>query len=341
MWSRFSPRRFLGAVAHAFAFGRSRRVRSGLQAPSPRPNLEALEDRTMLDIALTSFVVPPAGRVGQTLSFSAAATETDGSPLLYNWNFGDGTTQQGATVTHAYGSATQPGQPLTVKLQVTSQEPDGTVPDGLEEDAFIDIGEKPTVDLSASRTTVAPGGTVGFAADVTDLAGPDDIAAVEWDFNYNGWAFQPDAAESGDLAPLHTFTAPGTPTVAVRVTDQSGDQSLATLQLTVSGPPEFTSDPAATFVLGQYNTFQMTTAALPVAAFSTAGDLPDGVSLTDNNDGTATLSGTPTGPVGDYALTLTAANALGSTDQGFTLTVANFLDNPGDQTSREGDTVAL
>ena len=51
----------------------------------------------------------------------------------------------------------------------------------------------------------------------------------------------------------------------------------------------------------------MTTDADPRAAISSVGTPPDGLTLTDNGDGTAILSGTPTAP-GTYTVTLAAEN---------------------------------
>src|SRR4029077_11886093 len=48
-------------------------------------------------------VTPNPGLVNQTLAFSAAIASS--TPVTVTWNFGDGTSQTGASVTHAYGTA--------------------------------------------------------------------------------------------------------------------------------------------------------------------------------------------------------------------------------------------
>src|SRR5262249_2722583 len=69
-------------------------------------------------------------------------------------------------------------------------------------------------------------------------------------------------------------------------------------------------------------TFTVNTTGFPKPAV-TAGALPGGLTLTDNGDGTATISGTPAaGTAGPHAVTLTASNGVGATaTQALALTV--------------------
>ena len=61
----------------------------------------------------------------------------------------------------------------------------------------------------------------------------------------------------------------------------------------------------------------------PVPTITTASTLPDGVTLTDNHDGTAVLTGTPDPNAGGlYPITITATNGIGApVNQSFVLTV--------------------
>jgi hypothetical protein len=54
--------------------------------------------------ALTSaaFALPNPALVSQSVVFTAAASDADGDTLTYAWNFGDGVTDSGASVAHAY-----------------------------------------------------------------------------------------------------------------------------------------------------------------------------------------------------------------------------------------------
>ena len=101
------------------------------------------------------------------------------------------------------------------------------------------------------------------------------------------------------------------------------------MTVTVKGiAPTFSSAAAATFSTGQTDEFTITTNGSPAAAITRlSGALPEGVTLHDNGDGTATLSGTPdltTAPVGgsqNYEFTLRASNVEGQAGQSFSLTV--------------------
>jgi len=94
--------------------------------------------------------------------------------------------------------------------------------------------------------------------------------------------------------------------------------------LTVQEAPRFLSDAFTTFKVGQPGLFTISTAGYPpVYDITYTGSLPDGVTLTDNNDGTATLSGTPASLQGGvYNISLTAINGVTpNSTQSFVLTV--------------------
>ncbi len=93
--------------------------------------------------------------------------------------------------------------------------------------------------------------------------------------------------------------------------------------LGASTAPAVTSADNATFTAGSPGTFTVTTTGTPAASLFLTGTTPVGVTFTDNNDGTATISGTPgVGTVGSYPITITATNGVGAdATQSFTLTV--------------------
>jgi sugar lactone lactonase YvrE len=105
----------------------------------------------------------------------------------------------------------------------------------------------------------------------------------------------------------------------------------STVSLVVSTGPSTTQAPAlnsangATFTLGVFNSFSVTTTGSPVPSLTWTGTLPNGVTMVDNHDGTGTLSGTPTG-YGTFHIVFKASNGVGSpATQHFTLIVAGPL----------------
>ena len=127
-----------------------------------------------------------------------------------------------------------------------------------------------------------------------------------------------------------TATLSGTPdagtggSYVITITAANGVGSAAgqSFTLTVDEAPAITSANAATFVSGHQNDFTVTTTGTPTASIAETGSLPDGVTLTDNGDGTATLSGNPAADSADtYTFTITATNVVAPADQTFTLTI--------------------
>ena len=108
--------------------------------------------------------------------------------------------------------------------------------------------------------------------------------------------------------------------------DESADELAAIpYEYTVNVPqaPAITSASATTFTTGIAGTFTVTTTGVPTPAITESGHLPAGVTFTDNDNGTATLAGTPeAGTGGRYPIMITANNGVSpNATQSFTLTV--------------------
>ena len=129
-----------------------------------------------------------------------------------------------------------------------------------------------------------------------------------------------------------TATLAGTPAggtggvypITITAANGIGSDAMQSFVLTVNQPAGISSPATTTFVVGHAGSFTVTFTGHPTPAMSKSGFLPAGVTFVDNHDGTATLSGTPaSGTMGDYPLTLTAANGVGSdAHQSFTLRIA-------------------
>lgn len=100
-----------------------------------------------------------------------------------------------------------------------------------------------------------------------------------------------------------------------------GAPATQVLTITVQQGPQITSAAATTFIAGTAGSFTVTTTGSPTPAISVTGALPAGVTLVDNGDGTATLSGTAAAG-GSFPITISAANGIGTAaTQSFELTV--------------------
>ena len=144
---------------------------------------------------------------------------------------------------------------------------------------------------------------------------------------------------TGTLPATVTFADHGNGTAALAGTPQAGTAGSYALIFTatngVGAPvqqhfilnvheaPSVTSAASTSFTIGQANSFNVTTAGLPIPTIVQSGALPTGVSYVDNGDGTGTLAGNPPpAAAGSYPLTFTATNGIGAPAvQSFTLHV--------------------
>lgn len=87
--------------------------------------------------------------------------------------------------------------------------------------------------------------------------------------------------------------------------------------------PAITSGVSATFTTGAMGSFTAKATGVPAPTLTESGPLPTGLTFIDNDNGTATLSGTPAaGTGGAYPITITASNGISpNAIQDFTLTV--------------------
>ncbi len=187
--------------------------------------------------------------------------------------------------------------------------------------AFTLIVEGPPVINSADSATFVVGQPGTFL--VTSAGVPTPVlseigilpAGVTFTDNDNG------------TAALVGTPGPGTDglySVALVAANGTNPPAIKTLTLTVDQVPSVTSGEEAGFTLGQPGSFTVTTTGYPAAALRVDGVLPDGLSVTDDGNGTATISGTPRHlTVTPATISVQATNAAGSVTSPLEVTVSS------------------
>jgi len=250
---------------------------------------------------------PTSGRAPLEVSFSSGGSvDVDGTITSVEWDFGDGSPLSSqADPTHTYTSVGT----YVASLTVTDDQGDANT-------ETIEISVVP----NAAPLAVAAGTpTVGKSPLVVAFssAGSDDtdgtIVETSWDFG-DGSPLDTSAS------PFHTYTAPGSYTATLTVTDDSGDTDTATVAITVNANQAPTAVANATPDAGK--------APLGVI-FSSAGSVDTDGSIVayewDFGDGSPVSSAAnPShlyGAEGEYTATLTVTD-----DDGVSATASLLID---------------
>ncbi|MGA2230689.1 MAG: right-handed parallel beta-helix repeat-containing protein [Tepidisphaeraceae bacterium] len=187
------------------------------------------------------------------------------------------------------------------------------------QDFLLTVGKAPAI-TSANHTTFMNGTSntftvagSGYPAPAFTEAGalPTGVTLVD---NHNGTA-----TISGTAA----TASGGVYSVTIKAKDGLKPNAKQVFVLTVSNPPSISSASSATFHAGGNASFAIDSTGFPEASITESGALPAGITLQDNNDGTAILTGVPApGSEGVYDLTLKAKNGVKpNASQVFTLTI--------------------
>jgi beta propeller repeat protein len=155
---------------------------------------------------------------GQVCFDGSASSDPENGPLAYVWDFGDGT--EGSSVVapcHTYSGAGT----FTVRLIVADEA--GATDEERLSIAVRTPNSPPTVSPTATPNTGAAPLTVQFAANAADAEA--DPLAYLWNFG--------DGTTGTEPSPVHQYTAPGTYTVSLTVSDGQASTS-ASLTIAVS-----------------------------------------------------------------------------------------------------------
>ena len=165
----------------------------------------------------------------------------------------------------------------------------------------------PTASFTASPTTIEAGQTVSFDASASSAPSGSTITRYEWDLDGNG-SFETDTGSTPTTS--KTYPDAGTVAVGLRVTDNQGNTSVATVNVMVNAPPvpSFVFQPE-TPVRGEPVTFVSTSQDPDGRIASYEWDLDNDGQFDDGNGQIATYT-FPT--AGAKAVRLRVVDNLGS-----------------------------
>jgi PKD repeat protein len=162
---------------------------------------------------------PQSPRVGDTVFFNASQTvPAPGTEIVsYSWDFGDGATGSGLTVSHEYDIAAEYRVTLTVRdnrgaSNSTSQP--------------LTVSESgPTASFTFSPTEPSANSTVFFNASASFASSGREIVSYRWNFG--------DGATGSNKTTTHVYSQAGTFVVTLVVTDNLGEVGIDTQDVIV------------------------------------------------------------------------------------------------------------
>ncbi|HRK07975.1 MAG TPA: PKD domain-containing protein [Pseudobdellovibrionaceae bacterium] len=184
-------------------------------------------------LPIANFSIQPRNALAPaTLNFDASASsdpDGDTSLLIYRWNFGDGETGTGRTITHTFQD---PGE-YTVRLSVIDEKRGVGVQNRI---VFAWSSAPPIPRLSVSPATGSAPLLVNFNAEAST---PGDTPIVRYVL------LTGDGTTLESLTPhfQHTYQTPGTYSATLKVYDQDGDGNLLGQVIQVVAPQLLALDP--------------------------------------------------------------------------------------------------
>lgn len=244
-------------------------------------------------------VSPEAPLAFQTVTFDASASTLNGAACLalcsYSWSFGDGSTGVGRTVNYQYRTFGN----LAVTLTVTD-------PRGAQsiKTANLVVGAPTPPEAVIDVTPASPvvGQDVFFSAARTTSPTGRAIASYEWNFG--------DGSSSTGVSTSHRYSAQGSYTVTLKVTDDVGAvTSVNTTVVVAQGGPTvaFTVLPASPRV--------GTTVTINITATPTGATTIRSYAINWGDGNVETVSAATQSHIyvasGTYVISVTATDSLG------------------------------
>jgi len=242
---------------------------------------------------------PYNGTVGAPVMFDGSnSTDTDGSIVSYNWNFGDGSSASGVSPSHTY--VTDGG--FVVTLTVTD---DAGATDTATTAATIALGNQaPTADPNGPYT-----GTTGSSVLFNGSASNDpDGTIISYSWNFG------DGSSGTGVSPSHVYNAAGTYNVTLTVMDDAGATDSGGTTAAIN---DVLNQPPLADANGPYSG----TVGAPVTFDGTGSSDSDGSIVSYDwsfGDGSIAMDAGPTASHsyvsnGSYTVTLTVTDDEGAT----------------------------
>ena len=168
--------------------------------------------------------LPVSPTTADVVSFTDLSTDSDGSIVSWDWDFGDGATSTLENPGHSYGD----DGVYTVFLTVTDD-------DGAMDDFSLPItilNAVPVADFSFLPSNPTTIDTISF----TDISTDSDGSIVSWYWDFG------DGNTSTIANPTHSYSIPNNYFVTLTVTDDDGGIDDITKNIVVSGPEELDVD---------------------------------------------------------------------------------------------------
>ncbi len=161
-----------------------------------------------------------SGVEGSPVSFDATgSSDADGDALTYTWDFQDGSTATGATVTHTFADN------AAYQVRLTVSDPSGL--QSSEAKVVTIVNAAPVVNTLTATPTILSGETVSALATFSD-AGVND---APWTYSFNWGSGSTSVGsttdQSSSLGSSRSFLEAGSYSVAVTVTDKDRAESAS------------------------------------------------------------------------------------------------------------------
>jgi PKD repeat protein len=174
---------------------------------------------------------PYSGSEGTSIPLSGSASDADGDPLTYSWNFGDGssptTPSSSSVATHAY----EDNGTYTATLTVN----DGRFSSAAT--AAVTIGNLPPVVDAGPDGSLVIGQPFALTASFSDPGTSDAPWATTIDWGDGSPVALGSTNAQGAITGVHAYLSRGTFTLTVRATDKDGGSGTGTAQVTVINRP--------------------------------------------------------------------------------------------------------